>query len=87
MDLISRQSTALVLDVDTAQSDNKQVEAPAYDLADLLLDYLSQLGVSHVFGIPGGAIEPLFNALARNEKKKGGIKTIVSRHETGAAFM
>lgn len=56
------------------------------DLADLLLRYLEMLGVEYIFGIPGGAIEPLFNALARSERR-GGIRPIVARHETGAAFM
>ena len=41
------------------------------DTCDLLLHYLEQLGVEYVFGIPGGAIEPLYNALARSEKRGG----------------
>jgi len=53
---------------------------------DLLLDYLEKIGVEFIFGIPGGAIEPLYNALARSEKR-GGIKAITARHETGAVFM
>lgn len=56
------------------------------ELGDLLVSYLEQLGVEYVFGIPGGAIEPLYNALARSERR-GGPRAIVSRHETGAAFM
>jgi acetolactate synthase-1/2/3 large subunit len=28
-------------------------------MADLLVAYLEQLGVEYVFGVPGGAIEPL----------------------------
>lgn len=56
------------------------------DAADLLVAYLDQLGVEYVFGIPGGAIEPLFNALARSERING-PKVVVARHETGAAFM
>lgn len=56
------------------------------ELGDLLISYLEQLGVEYVFGIPGGAIEPLYNALARSERR-GGPRAIVARHETGAAFM
>lgn len=56
------------------------------DLADLILEYLHQLGVEYIFGVPGGAIEPLYNALARSEKR-GGIKAVTARHECGAAFM
>ena len=59
---------------------------PTYELGDLLVSYLEQLGVEYVFGIPGGAIEPLYNALARSERR-GGMRAIVARHETGAAFM
>ncbi|MEE4291120.1 MAG: thiamine pyrophosphate-binding protein [Cycloclasticus sp.] len=53
---------------------------------DLLLDYLEKIGVEFIFGIPGGAIEPLYNALAKSEKR-GGIRAITARHETGAVFM
>ncbi len=53
---------------------------------DLILSYLERLGVRYVFGVPGGSIEPLFNALARSERR-GGIRAIVARHETGGAFM
>ncbi len=53
---------------------------------DLIIAYLEQLGVEYVFGIPGGAIEPLYNALARSERRAG-PRSITARHETGAAFM
>ncbi|MEM8843903.1 MAG: thiamine pyrophosphate-binding protein [Pseudomonadota bacterium] len=59
---------------------------PDYELGDLLVSYLEQLEVDYVFGIPGGAIEPLYNALARSEKRLG-PRAVVARHETGAAFM
>ena len=55
-------------------------------MADLLVTYLNQLGVEYVFGVPGGAIEPLYDALARSERE-GGCRAVVARHETGAAFM
>ena len=55
-------------------------------VADLLVSYLEQLKVEYVFGIPGGAIEPLYNALYRSEQR-GGPRAIIARHETGAAFM
>jgi acetolactate synthase-1/2/3 large subunit len=56
------------------------------DYADLIVEYLHQLGVEYVFGVPGGAIEPLYNALARSARR-GGPKAVVARHECGAAFM
>jgi acetolactate synthase-1/2/3 large subunit len=55
-------------------------------VGDLILQYLEQIGVEYVFGIPGGAIEPLYNALARSESRNG-IRSIIARHETSAAFM
>ncbi len=59
---------------------------PAYELGDLLVSYLERIGVEYVFGIPGGPIEPLYNALARSVRR-GGPRPIVARHESGAAFM
>lgn len=57
-----------------------------HEISDLLIQYLEQLGIEYVFGIPGGAIEPLYNALARSQRRRG-PQSIVARHETGAAFM
>lgn len=54
--------------------------------ADLIVDYLRQLKIDTVFGVPGGAIEPLLNSLARSERM-GGPRLVVARHECGAAFM
>lgn len=54
--------------------------------ADLIVNYLQWLGVDTVFGVPGGAIEPLLNALALAERE-GGPRLVVARHESGAAFM
>lgn len=54
--------------------------------ADLVVDYLQHLGIEVVFGVPGGAIEPLLNSLARSERR-GGPRLVVARHECGAAFM
>ena len=53
---------------------------------DLIIRYLERLGVEYVFGVPGGSIEPFYDALARSERR-GGIRTITARHESGAAFM
>lgn len=61
-------------------------KASEWQIADLIVDYLNLLEVEFVFGVPGGAIEPLYNALARSARA-GGARPIVARHETGAAFM
>src|SRR5438105_2262422 len=52
-------------------------------VARLTLEYLKQEGVQAVFGIPGGPITPLFDALYHERA----IRTIATRHESGAAFM
>jgi len=68
---------------------NQKLPAKAeevFEIGDLLVSYLEQIGVEYVFGIPGGPIEPFYNAMARSERR-GGLKSIVARHETGAAFM
>lgn len=49
--------------------------------ADLLVQMLEQYGVDVVFGIPGGAIAPVHDALLDS-----GIRTITTRHESGAMF-
>ncbi|HYD81045.1 MAG TPA: thiamine pyrophosphate-binding protein [Paucimonas sp.] len=61
--------------------------AARLDAADLLLAYLDQIGVDAIFGVIGGAIEPLYAALARHARAGGRIRHISARHETGAALM
>lgn len=68
-----------------SEKPKQQLQADA-EFGDLLIAYLEQLGVEYIFGIPGGAIEPLYNALARSERR-GGPRAVIARHETGAAFM
>lgn len=59
---------------------------PAFDASDIILHYLEQIGCDYIFGIPGGAIEPLYDALARSARRNG-IRPVVARHENGAVFM
>ncbi len=49
--------------------------------ADILIETLIELGVDTVFGYPGGAVLPIYDALFQNAK----IKHILVRHEAGAA--
>ncbi|CYW24035.1 acetolactate synthase large subunit [Streptococcus suis] len=46
----------------------------------LILDTLHQLGVDLIFGYPGGAVLPLYDAIYQYE----GIQHILARHEQGA---
>lgn len=49
--------------------------------AELVIKALQQHGVDTVFGYPGGAIMPIYDALY-----DGGIRHYLCRHEQGAAF-
>ena len=50
--------------------------------ADLLCAALAKLGVEHVFGVPGTQNVDLYDALRRSR-----IRSILTTHELGAAFM
>ena len=50
--------------------------------AQALVECLKAEGVEYIFGIPGGAVLPLYDALYNS-----GLKTILCRHEQGAAHM
>lgn len=71
---------------------NAVVKAPLaadsgpFTLADLTVAYLERLGVEYVFGVPGGHIAALYEALDRSEKR-GGPRAVLARHESGAAGM
>jgi acetolactate synthase-1/2/3 large subunit len=54
-------------------------------LADQLVLGLAAADVTTYFGVPGGAIEPLFNALARHSER-GRVRLIPMRSESGAGF-
>jgi acetolactate synthase I/II/III large subunit len=56
------------------------------EVAELVVACLAKAGVEYVFGVPGGAVEPIYNALARSARE-GGPRPVVARHEAGAAYM
>jgi len=51
--------------------------------ADILVECLIDLGVEVVFGYPGGAVLPIYDALYNHPK----IKHVLVRHEQGATHM
>ncbi len=51
--------------------------------ADIVIHLLERQGIDTIFGIPGGAILPIYDALARSTR----IRHILARHEQGAGFM
>lgn len=50
--------------------------------ADVIVDILAKCGVEVVFGLPGGTIAPIFDALI----DRPNIRVVTSKHETGAMF-
>jgi len=54
-------------------------------LADRLVVSLAEQGIDTYFGVPGGAIEPLFDAVAR-ARARGLAHMVPMRSEAGAAF-
>ncbi|ALP54217.1 hypothetical protein Tel_14310 [Candidatus Tenderia electrophaga] len=79
----------MVADNPTDQSNISGGDVTAmHTYADLIINYLYTLGIRRIFGVPGAAIEPLFDALARHSRyHPDGIKLVITRHESGAAFM
>lgn len=67
-------------------NDNLQHSPSQNSVADTIIYYLEAIGVKYTFGIPGGAIEPILNALAKSTRRKG-IRHINSCHESAAAYM
>ncbi|QOC24279.1 acetolactate synthase 2 catalytic subunit [Wenzhouxiangella sp. AB-CW3] len=59
----------------------EQPETSTISGAKLLVRCLRELGVDTVFGYPGGAIMPIYDALPDS-----GIRHILTRHEQGAAL-
>jgi acetolactate synthase I/II/III large subunit len=50
--------------------------------AEILCETLTRLGVEHIFGYPGGAILPVYDALGKSK-----LHHILVRHEQGATHM
>lgn len=51
--------------------------------ADLFIELLVDAGVDTIFGYPGGAVLPIYDALYRS---KAAFKHVLSRHEQGSIF-
>src|SRR6266849_3314427 len=51
--------------------------------SDFILNALVQEGLSHLFMVPGGLVDPFLPALARHPK----LQPIIATHEGGAAYM
>src|SRR5437764_5483738 len=58
-------------------------DTPTVTGADVLVRGLRALGVRFVFGVPGGPLMPLYDALYREPA----VRHVLARHEQAAAFM
>lgn len=63
--------------------DRQQLTSEALSGAQLTIRLLERQGVCTVAGVPGGAILPIYDALARS----GSIRHVLARHEQGAGFI
>ena len=50
--------------------------------ADVIVETLEALGVTHIFGVPGAKIDRVYDRLLESS-----IQTVVCRHEQNAAFI
>ena len=48
--------------------------------AEMVIEALADQGVEHLFGYPGGAVLPIYDALFQQDK----VRHILVRHEQGA---
>jgi acetolactate synthase-1/2/3 large subunit len=51
-------------------------------VAALIVRFMERLGIRHIFGMPGSHILPVYDQLHDSS-----IRTILAKHEQGAAFM
>lgn len=65
----------------TATKDQPKTQAATISGAEALIQALIDQGVDTIFGYPGGAVLPIYDALFQ----QGTIKHILCRHEQGAA--
>lgn len=56
---------------------------PRPSVADAILWTLAANGVTHLFGVPGGPLFALYEALSRQQQ----VRSVLAKHEEGAAFM
>src|SRR5258706_9734537 len=65
---------------DTLTRDAAQAAAETMTGAQMVIRALKDQGVTHIFGYPGGAVLPIYDALFKVE----GITHVLVRHEQGA---
>ena len=51
--------------------------------AEMVIEALADQGITHIFGYPGGAVLPIYDAIFQQER----VKHVLVRHEQGAVHM
>ena len=51
--------------------------------AEMVIKALQDQGVEHIFGYPGGAVLPIYDAMFHQDK----VKHVLVRHEQGAVHV
>jgi acetolactate synthase I/II/III large subunit len=81
--IVSRRATsALQADQPTERIESSPSSLPASSVARRLVEVLLARGIDTYFGVPGGPICPLFEAVRLESK----VRLVESRHESHAAF-
>jgi acetolactate synthase I/II/III large subunit len=71
---------ALFYSVETISRCMEQTMDKEMTGAEMVMEALADQGIKHVFGYPGGAVLPIYDALFQQDK----VKHILVRHEQGA---
>lgn len=67
------------MNAEAQMNERKEKQQLPYDGSAVLIDALHQQGVEVIFGYPGGAVLPIYDALYKNP-----IRHVLTRHEQGA---
>ncbi len=71
------------MDTETLSPLSRTTKAETLTGADIVIRALREQGVDTIFGYPGGAVLPIYDALIQSE----GIRHVLVRHEQGAGHM
>lgn len=75
-------SATPALDLRSMPPRRRRARDGKYRAADYLVDAIFDAGIKVVFGIPGGSIAPVYDALMQRPE----VRIVTTRHETSAVF-
>src|SRR5699024_2272452 len=76
---ITESEEEVQMNAEAQMNERKEKQQLPYDGSAVLIDALHQQGVEVIFGYPGGAVLPIYDALYKNP-----IRHVLTRHEQGA---